>query len=356
MNLDMEFGYYILEKAVIVVILFAITMLIALYATLAERKIAGFIQDRHGPNRAGIFGLLQPICDGAKLFAKEEFVVDTPNKLLYILGPGISMAISMLGLAVIPWGRVLEFSLNFEVAPYLANVNIALLYVLAVVSTSVYGIVIGGWASNNKYSLLGAMRAGAQMISYEIPMGLAILAIVLSTGTFNLVEIAEQQSQPLIGVSGISWNILFQPFTFLVFLICSFAEANRTPFDLAECESELIVGHHTEYSSMKMGFYMFSEYVTMFFSSAFIALLFLGGYAYPCMNWCAEALSPLVASLIGIAVFFLKTFFFMFVFIWVRWTIPRFRYDQLMNLGWKILIPVATVNLVLVAIGVQIFK
>lgn len=356
MSLDVEFGYYILEKAIVVIILFAITMFVALYATLAERKIAGFIQDRYGPNRAGIFGILQPLCDGAKLFSKEEFMVNTPNKFLYILGPGISMAVSMLGLAVIPWGRLLEFSSSFIFAPYLANVNVALLYVVAVVSTSVYGIVIGGWASNNKYSLLGAMRAGAQMISYEIPMGLAMLAVILASGSFNLIEIVELQTGRLIGVDGLHWNVFVQPLTFIIFLVCSFAEANRTPFDLAECESELVVGHHTEYSSMKMGFYMFSEYVTMFFSSAFIAVMFFGGYAYPCMEWFADLLGEFVANILGILVFFAKTFFFMFFYIWVRWTIPRFRYDQLMNLGWKILIPLAIVNLVLVAIGVRIFE
>lgn len=351
----MELAFYI-EKLVIVVILFAITMFVALYATLAERKIAGFIQDRYGPNRAGIFGILQPICDGAKLFSKEEFMVNTPNKVLYIVGPGISMAVSMLGTAVIPWGRVLEFSSDFSVAPYLANVNVALLYVVAVVATGVYGIVLGGWASNNKYSMLGAMRAGAQMISYEIPMGLSLIAVVMAMGSFSLVDITEHQTQSLFGISGLKWNIFMQPITFFIFLICSFAEANRTPFDLPECESELVVGHHTEYSSMKMGFYMFSEYVTMFFSSALISVLFLGGYAYPFMDAVAESIGGFWANIIGILALFGKTFFFMFFYIWIRWTIPRFRYDQLMNLGWKVLIPLAIINIFLVGVGVQLFK
>lgn len=350
----MEIAFYI-EKLVMILILFAITMLVALYATLAERKIAGFIQDRYGPNRAGIFGLLQPVCDGAKLFAKEEFMVNTPNKFLYIIGPGIAMTVSMLGIAVIPWARELAFTDEFVVTPYLTDINVALLYVVAVVSTSVYGIVLGGWASNNKFSLMGAMRAGAQMISYEIPMGMALVALVMGMGTFSLVGITEAQTAPLLGVSGLSWNILFQPLTFIIFLICSFAEANRTPFDLAECESELVVGHHVEYSSMKMGFYMFSEYVTMFFSSALISVLFFGGYAYPFMDELMVAY-PLLGNLVGILALFAKTFFFMFVYIWVRWTIPRFRYDQLMNLGWKVLIPLALVNIFLVGIGVQIFK
>lgn len=346
----MEIAFYI-EKLVMILILFAITMLVALYATLAERKIAGFIQDRYGPNRAGIFGLLQPVCDGAKLFAKEEFMVNTPNKFLYVIGPGIAMTVSMLGVAVIPWARELAFSSDFVVKPYITDINVALLYVVAVVATGIYGIVLGGWASNNKFSLMGAMRAGAQMVSYEIPMGMALVALVMGMGTFSLVGITEAQT----GWNGMHWNVFFQPLTFIIFLICSFAEANRTPFDLAECESELVVGHHVEYSSMKMGFYMFSEYVTMFFSSALISVLFFGGYAYPLMND-AIAWNPLVGNLIGIVALFAKTFFFMFVYIWVRWTIPRFRYDQLMNLGWKVLIPLAIVNIFLVGIGIQIFK
>lgn len=346
----MEIAFYI-EKLVMILILFAITMLVALYATLAERKIAGFIQDRYGPNRAGIFGLLQPVCDGAKLFAKEEFMVNTPNKFLYIIGPGIAMTVSMLGVAVIPWARELAFTEDFIVTPYLTDINVGLLYVVAVVATGVYGIVLGGWASNNKFSLMGAMRAGAQMISYEIPMGMALIALVMGMGTFSLVGITEAQTEWY----GMKWNVFLQPLTFIIFLICSFAEANRTPFDLAECESELVVGHHVEYSSMKMGFYMFSEYVTMFFSSALIAVLFFGGYAYPFMDSVIEY-SSLLGNGIGILALFAKTFFFMFVYIWVRWTIPRFRYDQLMNLGWKVLIPLAIANIFLVGIGVQIFK
>lgn len=347
----MEIAFYV-EKIIMVLILFAITMGVALYTTLAERKVAGFIQDRYGPNRAGIFGLLQPVCDGAKLFSKEEFMVNTPNKVLYIVGPGVSMAVAMLGIAVIPWSRPLEMFDRY-VYPYLADVNVALLYVVAVVATGVYGIVLGGWASNNKYSLLGAMRAGAQMISYEIPMGIALVTLIMGMGSFSLVDITEAQA---IGWNGMKWNVFLQPLTFIIFLICSFAEANRTPFDLPECESELVVGHHTEYSSMKMGFYMFSEYVTMFFSSALISVLFFGGYAYPFMQDVSDCIGANWASVIGILVLFAKTFFFMFFYIWVRWTIPRFRYDQLMNLGWKVLIPLSLINLFLVAVGIQIFK
>lgn len=339
---------FIIEKLVIILIVFAVTMFFALYSTLAERKIAGFIQDRYGPNRAGIFGILQPLCDGAKLFSKEEFIPNTPNKFLFIVGPGVAMTVSLLGSAVIPWAQKFVIS-GVEYIPQVGEVNIALLYVVAVMSTSIYGIVIGAWASNNKYSLLGAIRAGAQMVSYEVAMGLSLIALVMMTGTLSLREITEQQA-------GFGWNVFFQPITFLIFLICAFAECNRTPFDLAECESELVNGHHTEFSSMKMGFYMFSEYVSMFFSSALISVLFFGGYNYPGMEWVASNWGVNIANVLAILSILAKTSFFIFFFMWVRWTIPRFRYDQLMNLGWKILFPLAIVNILLVGLGVLIFN
>lgn len=311
---------------------------------MAERKIAGFIQDRYGPNRAGIFGILQPLCDGAKLFSKEEFIPNTPNKFLFIIGPGIAMTVSLLGSAVIPWAEKFVIA-GVEYVPQVGEINIALLYVVAVMSTSIYGIVIGAWASNNKYSLLGGIRAGAQMVSYEVAMGLSLIALVMMTGTLSLREITEQQA-------GFGWNIFFQPITFLIFLVCAFAECNRTPFDLAECESELVNGHHTEFSSMKMGFYMFSEYVSMFFSSALISILFFGGYNYPGMEWVAANWGINIANVLAVLSILAKTSFFIFFFMWVRWTIPRFRYDQLMNLGWKILFPLAIVNILLVGLGV----
>lgn len=339
---------FLIEKLVFIVIVFAVTMLFALYATYAERKVAGFLQDRYGPNRAGIFGLLQPICDGTKLFAKEEVIPNTPNKILFIVGPALAMTVSLLGTAVIPWAK--EFIIaGYRFVPQVGDVNVAILYIVAVLSTGVYGIVIGGWASNNKYSLIGSIRAGAQMISYEIAMGLSIVALVMMTGTLSLSQISEQQA-------GLSWNVFVQPLTFLIFLICSFAECNRTPFDLAECESELVNGHHVEYSSLKMGFYMFSEYASMFFSSALISVLFFGGYNYPGMEWVSENWGINLANIFGVLSLLLKTCFFIFFYMWVRWTIPRFRYDQLMRLGWKILFPLALLNILLVGVGILIFK
>ncbi len=338
----------LLEKLILILLVFTITLVVAMYATLAERKVAGFIQDRYGPNRAGLWGILQPVCDGTKLFAKEDFRPDTPNKWLFIAGPGISMVVALLGTAVVPWAK--EFVILGETyIPQVADVNIAVLYVVAVLSTGIYGIVLGAWASNNKYSLQGAVRAGAQMISYEIAMGLSLIALVMMTGSMSLATITEQQS-------GWHWNVLYQPLTFIIFLICSFAECNRTPFDLPECESELVNGHHTEFSSMKMGFYMFSEYASMFFSSAFISVLFFGGYNYPGMGWVSENWGVNIANILAFVSIFAKTLFFMFFYIWVRWTIPRFRYDQLMKLGWKMLFPLALVNIFLVGIGILIFK
>lgn len=348
---------FIVEKLLLILLVFSITLVVAMYATLAERKVAGFLQDRYGPNRAGPFGILQPLCDGAKLFAKEDFRPDTPNKWLYIAGPAISMIVALLGSAVIPWAK--EFVIaGVSYIPQVTDVNVGILYIVAVLSTSIYGIVLGGWASGNKFALQGAVRAAAQMISYEIAMGLALIAITMMSGSMSLSTITEQQS----AWYGMRWNVLLQPLTFIIFLICSFAECNRTPFDLAECESELVNGHHTEFSSMKMGFYMFSEYAAMFFSSAFISILFFGGFNYPGMHWVNEALYAKgvwginLANILMFLALFAKTLFFMFFYIWVRWTIPRFRYDQLMKLGWKILFPLALLNILLVGIGVLIFK
>lgn len=332
----------IIEKGIIIVAVFAITMLAAMYTTLAERKVAAWLQDRIGPNRAGKGGILQPLADGLKLFAKEEFMPDTPNKFLFILGPAISMSMALITSAVLPWGDSLEIA-GHKVVLQAAELDVSILYVFAILSISVYGIMIGGWASNNKYSLMSALRASSQMISYEVAMGLSIIALIMINGNLSLREIANQQH-------GMNWNVFYQPLGFIIFLVCSFAETNRTPFDLAECEAELIGGHHTEYSSMKMGFYLFGEYAAMFVSSAIISILYFGGYNYPFMDLAAESLGQNAANIIGIIALFAKILFFIFFYIWVRWTIPRFRYDQLMNLGWKMLIPLAIANIVLTGI------
>ena len=337
----------IIEKGIFITIIFAITMLMAMYSTLAERKVAAWLQDRIGPNRAGKGGLLQPLADGLKLFSKEEFLPDTPNKFLFVAGPAISMSVALMTSAVIPWGDKLEL-FGRDVILQATDIDVALLYVFGVLSVGVYGIMIGGWASNNKYSLMSAMRAASQMISYEVAMGLSIIALIMMTGTLSLREIAAQQE-------GMNWNIFYQPVGFIIFLICSFAETNRTPFDLAECEAELIGGYHTEYSSMRMGFYLFAEYAAMFISSTILAVLYLGAYNYPGMSWAVENWGVNIANVIGIIVLFIKICFFIFFFMWVRWTIPRFRYDQLMRLGWKMLIPLAIANIVITGIIILLF-
>lgn len=338
---------FILDKTIIILIVFAITMLMAMYATLAERKIAAWMQDRVGPNRAGKGGILQPLADGLKLFSKEEFIPDTPNKFLFILGPGISMTIALTTSAVIPWGDKLVIG-GREILLQAADLDVALLFVFGILSVGVYGIIIGGWASNNKYSLMGAMRAGSQMISYELAMGLSIISVIMMSGSLSLKEIAVQQS-------GLDWNIFYQPLAFIIFLVCAFAETNRAPFDMAEGEHELVGGYNLEYSSMKMGFYLFAEYAAMFVSSAILAVLFLGAYNYPGMEWAIENWGVNTANLIGVGALFLKIFFFIFLFMWVRWTVPRFRYDQIMDLGWKALIPLSILNIILTAVVIIVF-
>jgi NADH-quinone oxidoreductase subunit H len=275
-----------------------------------------------------------------KMFMKEEIIPDVSNKFLFILGPSLAMMTACMTSAVIPWGHGLEIKGIFYQLQA-ADVNIGLLYIFGVVSIGVYGIMIGGWASNNKYSLLGALRASSQMISYEIAMGLAIIALVMMTGTLSIREMAEQQA-------GGHWNVLYQPLGFIIFLVCAFAETNRAPFDLPECETELVGGYHTEYSSMKLGFYLFAEYINMFISSAIISTLYFGGYNMPFIGRFVH--DPNWLSMIGTMFLFAKIFFFIFFFMWVRWTLPRFRYDQLMNLGWKKLIPLSIANIFLTGI------
>jgi NADH-quinone oxidoreductase subunit H len=339
-------GGYLIYKGIMVVLIFLIGLGIAAYSTYAERKVAAFLQDRLGPNKAGPYGLLQPIADGVKMFMKEEIIPNVSNKFLFILGPCIAMLTACMTGVVIPWSTPLTIN-GVSYPLQITDINIGILYVFGVVSIGVYGIMIGGWASNNKFSLLGALRASAQMISYEIAMGLSIIALVMMTGTISLAEIAAQQS-------GWHWNIFYQPLGFLIFITCAFAECNRTPFDLAECETELVGGYHTEYSSMKLGFYLFAEYVNMFISSAIIATLYFGGYNMPFVG--RFVTDPNILSILGVVFLFGKIFFFIFFFMWIRWTIPRFRYDQLMHLGWRIFIPLSILNIILTGAGILFFN
>jgi len=333
---------FLLEKAILIGGIITVSLVIAMYSTWAERKVAAFMQDRLGPNRAGWGGLLQPVADGLKLFMKEEIIPNASNKFLFVLGPALAMLTAMMTSAVIPWGSHIEiFGRTVELQ--IADINIGILYIFGVVSMGVYGIMIGGWASNNKFSLLAALRGASQMISYELAMGLAIIALLMLTGSLSLKTIVEQQS-----TSG-WWNFFYQPIGFLIFMVCAFAECNRTPFDLPEAENELNFGYHQEYSSMKLGFYLFAEYINMFISSTLMATLYFGGYDIPFVND-ANLVNSIgvngTAALQAVALF-AKVAFFIFFFMWVRWTIPRFRYDQLMNLGWKGMIPLALLNMVI---------
>lgn len=337
---------FVIEKFILIVIVFALSLVIAMYSTYAERKVAAFLQDRHGPDRAGPFGILQPLADGVKMFMKEEIVPSHANKWLFILGPGLAMLCACIGTAVIPWGQDIQIG-DRVVALQVTDVNVGLLYIFGVISLGVYGVLIGGWASNNKFSLLSSIRAASQNISYEIAMGLSIIGLILVTDTLSLREIVAQQH-------GMNWNVIYQPLGFIIFLVCAFAETNRAPFDLAECEAELNSGYMVEYSSMKLGFYMFAEYINMFVSSTILAALYFGGYNYPGMDFVAANLGATWAPLVGTAVFFMKIFAFIFFFMWVRWTIPRFRYDQLMDLGWKGLIPFAIANIIITGLVIAL--
>lgn len=330
----------LLEKLILIAIVISASLVIAMYATYAERKVAAVMQDRVGPNRAGPLGLLQPLADGIKLFFKEEIIPNSSNKFLFVLGPSLAMLTAMMTCAVVPWGSQLQIG-KFTIDLQITDINIGILYVFGVVSLGVYGIMIGGWASNNKFSLMAALRGASQVISYELAMGISLIALLMLTGSLSLKTIVEQQV-------GHAWNILYQPVGFLIFFVCALAECNRAPFDLPEAESELNMGYHQEYSSMKLGFYLFAEYINMFISSAIMASLYFGGYDVPFISHLN--LSPNALAIIGVVAFLLKIFIFIFVFMWIRWTLPRFRYDQLMNLGWKALIPLALTNMLVTAV------
>jgi NADH-quinone oxidoreductase subunit H len=339
----MDFAF-VIEKFSLVFIIFLISLGVAAYATYFERKVAAWFQDRIGPDRAGPFGLLQPIADGVKMFMKEDFIPKHADKWLFIIGPGITMFVALIPSVIIPWGPPLEL-FGRKIALQVTDFDYGILFIFGVISVGVYGIMIGGWASNNKYSLFGAVRASSQMISYELAMGISAITIIMMTGSLSLNDIIAKQH-------GMNWNIFYQPICFVVFFTCALAETNRAPFDLPECESELIGGYHTEYSSMKLGLYMFSEYVAMFISSALMAILFFGGYNFPGMDY----FSGNTLAILGIMVFFIKIFFFIFLFFWIRWTLPRFRFDQLMHLGWKALIPISIINMLITGFAIAAYQ
>ena len=308
------------------------------YCIYFERKIAAWTQDRCGPNRVGPAGLLQPIADGLKFVFKEDVIPGSVDKPLFVLAPAVMFVIAFIGFAAIPWGGQLllgDHLVNIQVA----NPDIGLLYILGVGSMSVYGVVLGGWASNNKYSFYGAIRATAQMLSYEIPMGLCILVVVLTVGTLRLETITLEQTGYWAGGWVPQWNVFLHPVAFFVLFITVLAETNRTPFDMAEAEQELVGGYHTEYSALKFGMFFLAEYAHMITASAFIAVLFLGGWHFPWWSLTQPEATGWAAVLAKIGVLSAKIAAFLFVMMWIRWTLPRFRFDQLMRLAWKGLIP-----------------
>jgi NADH-quinone oxidoreductase subunit H len=342
-------------KMILIGVILGGSLGIAMYSTWAERKIAAVMQDRRGPNRAGPFGLFQPLADGLKLFMKEEIIPTFSNKFLFILGPSLAMLVACMTSAVIPWGPDLQFADGSKFALQVADINIGMLYIFGVVSLGVYGIMLGAWASNNKFSLLSGIRAASQAISYELALGITMIALVMLSGSLSLRDMVEQQ-HGFWKDGYFTWNFFKQPLGFIIFLVCSFAELNRAPFDMAECESELIGGYHTEFSSMKLGFYLFSEYINMFTTSVILSTLYFGGYNYPGMDWVALHVPAIVYSFIGVGVLLAKAVGFILFFMFIRWTIPRFRYDQLMNLGWKSLIPLALVNMLITGAAILFFN
>ena len=328
-------GFTIIVVKVLVV--FAATMLGVLVMIYAERRVSAFMQDRVGPNRVGPKGVLQPIADGIKFLMKEDLVPERVDKPIFILAPAILLIPALMTFAVIPFGSSINL-FGREIALQVADVNVGILYVLALTSISVYGIVLAGWSSNNKYSLLG-LRSSAQLISYELAMGLAVVSIIILAGSLRLNDIITDQQG-----SFFSWNIFRQPLAFLIFLIAVYAETNRLPFDLSEAEQELVGGYHTEYSSMKFAMFFMAEYANMITAAALTVTLFFGGWDVPLLD---EGSLGLFGTLLSVLSFILKMSFFLFLFIWVRWTFPRFRYDQLMRLGWKVMLPLALFNIFL---------
>ena len=331
-------GFIIICVKVLAV--FAGTMLAVLAMIYAERRVSAFMQGRIGPNRVGPKGLLQPLADGVKFLTKEDIIPDGVDKPIFILSPAIVLIPALMTFAVIPFGSNISlFGRNISLQ--VADINVGILYILALTSIGVYGIVLAGWSSNNKYSMLGGLRSAAQLISYELAMGLAIVSIILLDGSLKLNDIVSSQQGSLF-----SWYIFKQPLAFLIFLIATYAETNRLPFDMAEAEQELIGGYHTEYSSMKFAMFFMAEYANMITAAALTVTLFFGGWDIPFVD---ESSLGLVGGLLSILSFIVKMGFFLFLFIWTRWTFPRFRYDQLMKLGWKVMLPLALLNIFITA-------
>lgn len=338
---------YLLASLVKIVVVFLLAVHVVPIMVVLERRISAWIQFRIGPNRVGPLGLFQPLADLVKFLGKEDFVPDKASKLLFWSAPALTCIPPFLVMAMIPLAPPFEVA-GQTMHAAVADSSVGILLVLALSSLTVYGIAIGGWSSNSKYSLLGALRSAAQMVSYELALGISVLAVVCVSGTLNLGEIIQQQTG-FFGYHATSgnwagWNIFSQPVAFLVFLIAGYAETNRLPFDLPEAESELVGGYHTEYSATKFSLFFMGEYVGMLGISCLTVILFLGGWHLPGMNLLGLEPGTLAYTVLGLVIFMTKVGLFLFLFIQVRWTLPRFRYDQLMRLGWKVLLPIALIN------------
>jgi len=340
--------FFLVSSIIKIVVVFTVIMVGVALLTLAERRICAWMQDRLGPNRVGPQGLLQPAADGLKNLLKEETLPAQADKVLFMLAPAMSFVPALLTFAVIPFATPLPTPWG-EVDMVVANLPVGFLYILAFGSLGVYGIVLAGWASNNKYSLLGGLRASAQMISYEIAMGMSTVAVLLLAGNVTLTDVIAKQSQSLF-----TWNVFPLSLAFFVFIVAAFAETNRLPFDLPEAEGELIAGYHTEYSAMKFSMFYIAEYSNMVTASALMTTLFFGGWDIPFTTWDnTPPWSPL-KTVLTLGVFSFKVLVFLFLYIWVRWTLPRFRYDQLMALGWKVMLPLALGYLTVIATAIWI--
>jgi NADH-quinone oxidoreductase subunit H len=338
-------GVFLVGTVVKMLVVFTVYMVGVAMLTLAERKISAWIQDRHGPNRVG-YGWLQPAADGVKNIMKEETYPGSANLPLFILAPALSFIPAMITWAVIPFASPLPTPWG-RIDMVVADLPVGFLFTLAISSLGVYGVVLAGWSSNNKYALLGGLRSSAQMISYEIAMGMSTVCVLLLSGNVSLTTIIQQQAT-------MGWNVLLLSIAFFIFLVASFAETNRLPFDLPEAESELIAGYHTEYSAMKFSLFFIAEYANMVTASALITSLFFGGWDIPFTQW--DNLPPftVLKTVLTLGAFLTKVLFFLFFFMWIRWTLPRFRYDQLMSLGWKVMLPLALVYVTIVATAVLV--
>lgn len=338
-----NFEVFLLLSVFKVAVVLVITLMSVAYTVLLERKLLGHMQNRWGPNRVGPFGLLQPLVDGAKLFLKEDLMPLAVERPLFILAPIIALGCALISIAVVPFGAVTR--VHGVDLFQIANVNIGLLVILGVTSIGVYGITLSGWSSNNKYSLLGSLRSTAQVISYELALGLSLVGVVLRAQSLNLRVIVDSQSAH----GALSWNIFggFQFVAFFIYLMAAYAETNRSPFDLPEAETELVAGYNTEYSSMKFAMFFMSEYANMITVSCVATLLFFGGASSPFGHLIPAFGGHIVQAILPVLWFVAKVFAFLFLYIWVRATLPRFRYDQLMSFGWKFLLPLAMANIII---------